>query len=156
MTQALIVTNPAATRAGARGLAAARRRLEAGGLRVTVEETRAVGDGARMARAAVQDGVGIVIAHGGDGTVADVATGLVGTSLPLGLLPGGTGNVLAGSLGVGRSLVAAADTILAGVTRNLDLGRLTSPAGTRYFAVNAAAGFAADLMAKTAQRHKQR
>jgi diacylglycerol kinase (ATP) len=156
VTRALIVTNPAATRAGTRGLAAARRRLEAGGLDVTIEKTVAVGDGARLARAAVQDGVGIVIAHGGDGTAADVATGLVGTSFPLGLLPGGTGNVLAGSLGVGRSFVAAADTILAGVTRTIDLGRLTTPAGTRYFCVNAAAGFAADLMAKTAQGAKRR
>jgi YegS/Rv2252/BmrU family lipid kinase len=156
VTRALIVTNPAATRAGARGLAAARRRLEAAGLRVTVAETRAMGDGALLARAAVQDGVGIVIAHGGDGTAADVATGLVGTSMPLGLLPAGTGNVLAGSLGVGRSLVAAADTILAGATRAIDLGRLTTSAGTRYFAVNAATGFAADLMAKTAQRAKRR
>lgn len=156
MTRALIVSNPAAARAGVRGLAAARRRLEAGGLEVTIERTVAPGDGARLARAAVLGGVGVVIAHGGDGTVADVAAGLIGTGLPLGLLPGGTGNVLAGSLGVGRSFVAAADTILAGVTRNIDLGRLTTPAGTRYFSVNAAAGFAADLMAETAQRAKRR
>jgi diacylglycerol kinase family enzyme len=86
----------------------------------------------------------------------DVATGLVGTGHPLGLLPGGTGNVLAGNLGVSRSFVEAAATILAGATRAIDLGRLTTSAGTRYFAVNAATGFAADLMAQTEQRHKQR
>ena len=156
MTRALIVTNPAAARAGARGLKEARCRLEAGGLRVTVEETRTMGDGAALARAALADGVGVVIAHGGDGTAMDVATGLVGTGRPLGLLPGGTGNVLAGNLGVSRSFVAAAATIVAGATRTIDLGRLTTSAGTRYFAVNAATGFAADLMARTEQRHKQR
>ena len=156
MRRALIVTNPAATRGGARGFKAARRRLEAGGLRVHVEQTRTMGDGAALARAAVADGFDVVIAHGGDGTAMDVATGLVGSGFPLGLLPGGTGNVLAGNLGVSRSFVAAADTILAGATRTIDLGRLTTAAGTRYFAVNAAAGFAADLMAKTAQRHKRR
>ena len=156
MRRALIVTNPAAARAGARGLKAARRRLEAGGLKVEVEQTRAMGDGAALARAAVANGCGVVIAHGGDGTAMDVATGLVGTGFPLGLLPGGTGNVLAGNLGVSRSFVAAAATIVAGATRAIDLGRLTTAAGTRYFAVNAATGFAADLMAQTEQRHKQR
>ena len=156
MTRVLIVTNPAAARAGAQGLKAARRRLEAGGLKVHVEQTRTMGDGAALARAAVADGCSVVIAHGGDGTAMDVATGLVGTELPLGLLLGGTGNVLAGNLGVSRSFVAAADTIVRGATRVIDLGRMTTAAGTRYFAVNAATGFAADLMAQTEQRHKQR
>ncbi len=156
MTEALIVTNPSAARAGGKGLAAARRRLEARGFRVTVETTGAAGDGERLARAAAAGGVGIVIAHGGDGTVMDVAAGLVGSTVPLGLLPGGTGNVLAGNLGIGRSLVVAADTIAAGITRTIDVGRLTTAAGSRYFAVNCAAGFAADLMAGTEQHHKRR
>ncbi len=156
MRDALIVTNPAAARAGARGLKAARRRLEAGGLRVAVEKTHVMGDGAALARAAARDGVEVVIAHGGDGTAMDVAAGLVGTDLPLGLLPGGTGNVLAGNLGVSRSFVTAAATIVEGNTRTIDLGRLTTPAGTRYFSINAATGFAADLMAQTPQHHKQR
>lgn len=156
MTRALIVTNPAAARAGAGGLRAARLRLEQGGLTVAVERTDTMGDGARLARAAVEDGVEFVIAHGGDGTAMDVAAGLVGTGRPIGLLPGGTGNVLAGNLGVSRSFVGAAATIVAGTTRTIDLGKLTTPAGTRYFAINAATGFAADLMAQTAQHHKQR
>lgn len=156
MTDALIITNPSAARAGARGLAAARRRLEGRGFRVAVETTDATGHGERLARAAAESGVGVLIAHGGDGTVMDVAAALVGTSLPLGLLPGGTGNVLAGNLGISRSFTAAADTIAAGVTRTIDVGRLTTAAGTRYFVVNCAAGFAADLMAGTEQHHKRR
>jgi diacylglycerol kinase (ATP) len=156
MTEALIVTNPSAARAGGNGLDAARRRLESRGFRVTVETTCATGDGERLARDAVRAGAGVVIAHGGDGTVMDVAAALVGTSLPLGLLPGGTGNVLAGNLGIGRSFLAAADTIAAGATRTIDVGRLTTAAGSRFFAVNCAAGFAADLMAGTEQRTKRR
>ena len=156
MTEALIITNPSAARAGGKGLGAARRRLEARGFRVAVETSGATGDGERLARAAAAGGVGIVIAHGGDGTVMDVAAGLVGTTVPLGLLPGGTGNVLAGNLGIRRSLVVAADTIAAGITRAIDLGRLTTAAGSRYFAVNCGAGFAADLMAETEQHHKRR
>ena len=156
MTRALIVTNPTAARAGARGLKAARRRFERAGIRVHVERTHAIGDGAALARSAVADGVELIVAHGGDGTAMDVAAGLVGTGRPLGLLSGGTGNVLAGNLGVSRSFVTAADTIVAGATRTIDLGQLTTASGMRYFAVNAATGFAADLMAQTAQRHKRR
>jgi len=156
VTRALIVTNPAAARAHAAGLKAARKRLERGGLEVHVEQTLAMGDGAALARAAVADGIGVVVAHGGDGTAMDVAAGLVGTGLPLGLLPGGTGNVLAGNLGVSRSFVAAAETIVKGCTRTIDLGRLTTAAGSRFFSVCAATGYAADLMATTEQRHKQR
>jgi len=155
VTDALVVTNPAAGAGGA-GLAQARRRLEARGFRLAVEVTAATGDGERLARAAAEGGADMVIAHGGDGTVMDVAAGLIGTGLPLGLLPGGTGNVLAGNLGIGRSFLAAADTIAAGVTRTIDVGRLTTAAGSRYFAVNCAAGFAADLMAETEQHHKRR
>jgi diacylglycerol kinase (ATP) len=154
VTDAVIVTNPSAARAGIRGLLAARRRLEAHGFRVTVETTGTTGDGERIARAAAADGR-FVIAHGGDGTAMDVAAGLIGTTKPLGLLPGGTGNVLAGNLGISRSFVAAADTIAGGVDRTIDVGRLTTAVGSRFFAVNCAAGFAADLMAETAQRHKR-
>jgi diacylglycerol kinase (ATP) len=156
MTDALIITNPAAARAGGQGLAAARHRLEADGFRVTVATSVVAGDGERLARAAVAGGVDVVVAHGGDGTVMDVAAGLVGTGRPLGLLPGGTGNVLAGNLRVGRSCAAAAATIVRGVTRTIDLGRLTTEAGSRFFAVNCATGFAAQLMAQTAQHHKRR
>jgi diacylglycerol kinase (ATP) len=156
VTRALIITNPTAARAGGQALAVARRRLESRGLDVTVGTFGATGDGERLARAAVADGIELVIAHGGDGTVTDVATGLVGTERPLGLLPGGTGNVFAGNLGVGRSPAAAVDTILAGTTRAIDVGRLVTAARTRYFLANCAAGFAADLMAKTAQHRKRR
>ena len=155
MTDALIVTNPAAG-AGGKGLKEACSRLEARGFRVAVETTASTGDGERLARAAAEGGADVVIAHGGDGTVMDVAAGLVGTGLPLGLLPGGTGNVLAGNLGIGRSFVAAAETIASGATRTIDLGRLTTAAGARFFAVNCAAGFAAELMAGTEQHHTRR
>jgi len=156
VTEALIITNPAAARAAGRGLAAARRLLEGAGYRVAVATSTATGQGEQLARAAAAGGVDVVIAHGGDGTVMDVATGLLGSGRPLGVLPGGTGNVLAGSLAVGRSCAAAAGTILRGVTRTIDLGRLTTASGSRYFAVNCAAGFAARLMAETTQHHKRR
>jgi len=155
VTRALIITNPAAARADEAHLLAAQRRLGAGGVRAEIARTTAAGDGERLARQAVTDGVDLVIAHGGDGTAMDVAAALVGTGRPLGLLPAGTGNLLAGNLGIPRSWRAASDLILHGAPRTVDVGRLTSGAGSRIFAVACGAGFDAELMRSTEARHKR-
>jgi YegS/Rv2252/BmrU family lipid kinase len=155
VTRALIITNPAAARADEAHLLAAQRRLRAGGVSAEIARTTAAGDGERLARQAVADGVDLVIAHGGDGTAMDVAAALVGTGRPLGLLPAGTGNLLAGNLGIPRSWRKASDLILRGVPRTVDVGRLTSGAGSRIFAVACGAGFDAELMRSTEARHKR-
>lgn len=150
-----MITNPMAARADARHLAAAWRRLEKGGLAVEVRQTEAPGHATELARAAVADGAELLIAHGGDGTAMDVATAIVGTERALGLLPAGTGNVLAANLGIRRGPRAAADIILRGRRRAIDIGRLETTTGARYFAVAAGAGFDAELMHRTASRHKR-
>ena len=155
MTRALIITNPAAARADEAHLLAARQRLSAGGLRVEIARTTGPGDGERLARQALAGGVECVIAHGGDGTAMDVAAALVGTGVPLGLLPAGTGNLLAGNLGIGRSWRSASDVILGGAARTVDLGRLVTATASRVFAVAAGAGFDAELMRSTEARHKK-
>lgn len=155
MRRAVIITNPAAARSDERRLLGAQRRLAAGGVQAEIVGTAAAGDGERLARQAVADGADVVIAHGGDGTAMDVAAALVGTGRPLGLLPAGTGNLLAGNLGIRRSWRAASDVILRGECRIIDLGRLTTAAGSRIFAVAAGAGFDAELMRRTEARHKR-
>ena len=155
MTRALIITNPAAARAGERHLLAARARLVAGGWAVEIGRTGGPGDGERLARAAVADGVDVLIAHGGDGTAMDVAAAVVGTGRALGLLPAGTGNLLAGNLRIPRSWRAATDVILAGSPRTIDVGRLTTAAGSRCFAVACGTGFDAELMRGTTPHHKR-
>lgn len=155
MRKAIIITNPAAARSREAGLTAARERLIAGGMAVDIERTGGPGDAERIARAAVADGADLLIAHGGDGTVMEVATALVGSERPLGLLPAGTGNLLAGNLGIRRSWRAASDVITGGACRVIDLGRLTTAAGSRVFAVAAGAGFDAELMRRTEARHKR-
>lgn len=65
------------------------------GNRVEVWETRHPGDGTTLARQAVEGGAEVVIAAGGDGTVSEVAAGLVNTDAALGVLPAGTTNVWA-------------------------------------------------------------
>jgi len=155
VTRALIITNPAAARADERHLLAARARLVAGGWAVEIARTGGPGDGERLARAAVADGVDVLVAHGGDGTAMEVAAAVVGTGRQLGLLPAGTGNLLAGNLRIPRSWRAATDVILAAVPRTIDVGRLTTAAGSRCFAVACGTGFDAELMRSTAPHHKR-
>lgn len=155
MTHAVVITNPAAARANGASLATALAHLARGGLAVRVCATEGPGHAERLAREALDAGAPLLIAHGGDGTVMEVVTALVGTGTPLGLLPAGTGNLLAGNLGIRRSMKAAAAVILAGARRPVDVGRLTTSTGTRYFTVAAGAGFDAELMHRTPSHHKR-
>src|SRR4051794_21697998 len=69
-----------------------------------------IGEGSDLAgavRRAVESGTGLVIAAGGDGTVSSVAAGVVGKEVPLGIIPLGTANVLAGELGIPLDLEGA-------------------------------------------------
>jgi diacylglycerol kinase family enzyme len=70
--------------------------------------TRPGDEGKRIARAAVEAGFDVVAVYGGDGTVGEVASGLIGAAVPMAILPGGTANVLAVELGIPTDLIAAA------------------------------------------------
>ncbi len=69
--------------------------------------TKKTGDGQRLAREAVTAGADMVAVYGGDGTVTDVASGLVGSSIPLGVLPGGTANMMSRAYGIPQDLDSA-------------------------------------------------
>lgn len=155
MTRAVVISNPAAARANGASLDTARAWLERGGLGVDVRLTEGPGHGERLAREALAAGAELLIAHGGDGTVMEVATALVGSGTPLGLLPAGTGNLLAGNLRIRRTMKEAAAVILAGARRTVDVGRLQTSTGARYFTVAAGTGFDAELMHRTPSHHKR-
>lgn len=154
MTRAVIITNPHASRA-ARGLKFAVARLRQGGLDVDIVATEDAGHGEELARAAIDQGAEIVIAHGGDGTIMDIAPAMVETGRSFGILPAGTGNRLADNLGIPWEPEAAARVILANHARSIDLGRMTSDSGMRHFAVAAGCGFDAEIMHRTSRKTKK-
>jgi diacylglycerol kinase (ATP) len=111
-------------------LAYAVRQLEAAGATgIRATATRSAADAAEAARRAVAENTGLVVAWGGDGTVNDVARELVGTSVPLAIVPGGSGNGLARGLGIPLRLPAALHVALHGSLRDIDTGL----AGSRPF-----------------------
>jgi diacylglycerol kinase (ATP) len=107
------------------GVAAATEQLTrwaavAGAAAPRVVETTATSPGTQQAREAVADGASLVLAWGGDGTVTAVAAGLVSTGTPLGILPAGTGNLLARNVRVPLGLAAAAEVAFTGRDRLID------------------------------------
>lgn len=92
---ALVIFNPAAGARRQRRLAAAIGALRARGLDPDIMPTSAPGDATVIARAAAASGARIVIAAGGDGTIAEVANGIANTEAALAVWPMGTANVLA-------------------------------------------------------------
>ncbi len=99
--------------------------------------------GVGQARDAAAQGAGLVLVAGGDGTVRAAAEGLAHSGARLGILPQGTGNLLARNLDIPQDEDDALDVALTGADRTIDLGRLDD--GTA-FAVMAGAGFDALMM----------
>lgn len=99
-----------------------------------------------------RDSVEMVILGGGDGTMNAGARGLVATGLPLGVLPLGTANDLARTLGIPEDLEAAADLILKGETRTIDCGEVN---GKPFFNV-ASIGLSATLAGSLTKDVKRR
>jgi diacylglycerol kinase (ATP) len=77
--------------------------------------------GAELARSAVRSGADVVLAWGGDGTVRAVAEGLAGTDVALGIIPAGTGNLLARNLGIPLDIDDAGAVAFSGRERRVDL-----------------------------------
>ena len=113
------------------------------GYDVEERETAGVGDATRLAREAVEQGLDLVCAIGGDGTVNETINGLAGAEVPLAIVPTGTVNVLAMELGIPLELPDAVKLLEVGTVSWIDLGL----AGDRYFALMAGVGMDAAVVA---------
>ena len=91
----LVIFNPIAGRRRATALWRVLDLLVENGIKVEVAETKHAGHATALAREAAQAGRPMVVAAGGDGTIAEVANGLLGSDTALGIIPLGTANVLA-------------------------------------------------------------
>jgi len=156
VTRALLITNPAAARTEARAVTAVRETLRGGGWDVEVLATLGPRDARRFAEEARDQKVDVVVCYGGDGTAMQIAAALVGSGIPLGLVPGGTGNLLAGNLRLPRNATKAARALLTARPHAIDLGVCERADGLHYFAVASGTGFDAELMAETGAAAKQR
>jgi diacylglycerol kinase family enzyme len=103
--------------------------------------TKKSGDAEHMARAAVESGADVVAAYGGDGTVMEVARGVMGSEVPMAILPGGTANLMSVELEIPKDLTAAAQIILNDDSRIklVDMGQI----GETYFMLRIGLGIAA-------------
>lgn len=139
-----LLMNPAA-RSGARTGVAMRTaaRLRAAGMRVTMVSGGSAAESSSLLRTALDLGTDAVVVAGGDGTVALAIQELAGTGVPLGIVPTGTGNDLAVSLGLhDLDADAAADAVIAGRIRTIDLARITRTDGsTTLYGTVLASGF---------------
>lgn len=147
----LLIANPASRRAG--GLhAVAVAALGARGIEVDLRLTEHAGH-AREIAARDAAGYDAVFALGGDGTAMEVAGGMADNPVPLGVLAGGTGNLLARALGIPLDVRRAVNALLDGQVLACDLGRL---AGGECFAVAAGVGIDARMVALTPRWLKRR
>jgi len=124
------------------------------GIEWDVSITHKAGDGERAAARASDKGYDLIAAYGGDGSVAEVASGLADGGPPILLLPGGTGNALAEDLGIPIDLAQAAALAVgdAGTAKPVDLGRFR----TRWFALRMTMGFEAAMVRATTRDSKDR
>jgi diacylglycerol kinase family enzyme len=110
----------------------------------------------QRATKAVRDGVDVVVAVGGDGTVLQVADSLAGTDVPLAIVATGTGNLLASNLDIPHPPAEAVATVLMGERRRIDVGRIRIGGKRRVFTVACGIGFDADVMGRTSSEQKGR
>jgi len=155
MARAFLIYNPAAARTRPGIVQAIGNVFSSAGWSLQAAGTECPDDAVGLARQGLAWGCDAIAVYGGDGTVHAVA-GEVGDRVPLGLIPGGTGNLLAGNLRLPRNPIKAARVIVGGVARPFDMGRLTCSSATRHFTVACGAGFDAELMAGATGEAKRR
>lgn len=158
--KAQVILNPSAGQRDRRHeLKVAMAYLEDHGWQLSLRETHGPEEATTYAHQAVAEGYGVVIAAGGDGTVSEIANGLAGSEVALGMFPIGTTNVWALQMGIPpfwplrqHSLLEAAKVLAEGHTRRVDLGQING----RYFLLWAGVGLDATITEEVEPEAKKR
>jgi diacylglycerol kinase family enzyme len=147
----LLVVNAAASSVTPRGRVVIQKALSADH-DVTAAETNRRGHASRLAQGAAAEGYDLVVALGGDGTLNEVAHGLAGTATALGVLPGGSTNVFARTLGYTNDPIEATGELMAALgresMRRIGLGSVNG----RHFLFHVGVGFDAAVVAQVERR----
>jgi len=152
--KAFVVLNPAA---GQQATESVREALGTGfgaaRIQYVVHETAKGDKLGEIVQGRLLEGFDVVVAAGGDGTVSDVLDGLVGSRVPLGIVPTGTGNLIARDLDIPTSAEDAVG-LIAGAhrTRRIDAMRI----GKRVFILNVSVGVSASVIRGTSAKYKNR
>ena len=145
----VLIYNPAAGKLKRNNQRTLHRTIEAltkAGLKVTPIATTGPASAAGLARLAIEQGADLVIALGGDGTINEIANGMIGSEVPLALLPGGTANCLGIETGMGTNPVKAAAKLLDCIPRRIAAGRVTCGGVDRYFLSMVGVGLDAQIV----------
>ena len=147
----LLVVNSFASSVTARNTVVVHRRLSRGH-DVELVETNRRGHATRFAHDAARRGVDVVVGFGGDGTLNEVATGIAGTDTALGVLPGGSTNVFARTIGMPNDPVEAVELLAGGIDaadfRPIGLGKVNG----RFFCFHTGIGFDAAVVERVERR----
>ena len=148
-----IIINPAAGTGGSI-LPVINLSMKEAGIKWEASITHEAGEAIKFAKAAVKEGIDALAVYGGDGTVMEAISGLMGSEIPLAILPGGSGNVLAKELGIPKDLKEACALInqVPLTTKTIDVGQF----GNRYFILGIALGFGADMIKGAERETKNR
>ncbi|MGY4707188.1 diacylglycerol/lipid kinase family protein [Candidatus Bipolaricaulota sp. J31] len=130
-----VILNPTADRGRAGGRRAEiERGLARRDLVYELFVTRGPGHATELARAALEAGFSAVVAAGGDGTLNEVAQALVGSGVPMGIIPCGSGNDFVKGVGIPGDMEGALDVLARGRIREVDVGAVEADGlGARYF-----------------------
>jgi len=148
----LLLVNTSASSVTPRGRVVIQKALSADH-EVHVVETSRRGHAMRLALGAVADGVEVVVALGGDGTLNEAANGLAGSRCALAVLPGGSTNVFARSIGFVNDPIEATGQLLTALSRPGSIRPIgLASLNGRYFLCNAGVGFDAAVIARVERR----
>ena len=131
--------------------------LKTGGHGVTAKPTPGPRTAARLARESIDAGADLILALGGDGTINEVAEGVIGSATPLAILPGGTANVLCRELGIASSAQKAAASIGDYRAERIAVGAACcSAAPQRHFLAMAGVGLDAHIVYRMSAELKKK
>lgn len=147
----MLIVNPIASSVTRRAMVVIQKALSADH-ELTVTETTRKGQAIRLAHGAAREGVEVVVALGGDGTINEVANGVLGEPCLIAPLPGGSTNVFARAVGYPNDAIEATGTLLEALAAGSTMSAGVGMANSRAFLFHVGAGFDAAVVSRVERR----